>query len=385
MLWINFLHFYQPVNTDAHIIKEATKMSYARIIRALEANPNVKFTININGSLLLRWEEMGYTDLINRIGKLIKRGQIELTGTACYHPLLPLIPKKEVSQQIKANERLLKKHFGNNFQARGFFLPEMSYSNPVAKIIKQAGYKWIILDEIAHKSELDKTKTDCVYYDKSTELNIIYRSRKYSSSFVPETIKNNLSKDLTIISATDGELYGLRHIDHTGEFEKLLKTKALKTITISEFVAQAKNIEETRPVNCSWDSTQEELANGLPYALWYDPKNKIQVKLWKLANLAYKTTEKYPNDKNNYWANWHLVRGFASCTFWWASGKDFSHIFGPHAWNPDEIERGMNEFIRSIRAIEDVASRKTKMKAESLFIELKQMIWEKHWTSHWKV
>jgi hypothetical protein len=104
-----------------------------------------------------------------------------------------------------------------------------------------------------------------------------------------------------------------------------------------------------------------------------------------LANLAYQSTEKYSKDEKYYWAHWHLVRGFASCTFWWASGKDFSHIFGPHAWNPDEIERGINEFVRSIRAIEDVTSRKTKMEAESLFIELKQMIWEKHWTSHWKI
>lgn len=384
MLWINFLHFYQPVNTDAHIIKEATEMSYNRVIKALEENPNIKFTININGSLILRWEELGYTNLIKRINKLIKREQIDLTGTACYHPLLPLIPEKEVAQQIKENEKLLKKHFGDYFRARGFFLPEMAYSKSVAKIIKRSGYEWIILDEIAHNSELGKTETDCVYYDKSTELNIVYRSRKYSSSFVPETIKKNLNKNITIVSATDGELYGLRHIDHTGEFEKLLQTKELKTLSVSSFIKQAKTIKDTNPVNCSWDSTPEELRQNIPYALWDDPKNKIQAKLWTLANLAYKTAEKYSNDENHYWARWHLVRGLASCTFWWASGKDFSNIFGPHAWNPDEIERGMNEFVRSIRAIEDVASRRTKMKAESLFIELKQMIWEKHWTS-WKM
>ncbi len=385
MLWINFLHFYQPVNTDAHIIKEASDMSYARIIRALDENSNIKFTININGSLFLRWKELGYTDLISNIARLIKSGQIDLTGTACYHPLLPLVPEKEIARQIDENEIILKKHFGNNFSPRGFFLPEMAYSKNVAKIIKSFGYKWIILDEIAHSGKLGQTDTAQVYYDKSTKLKMIYRSRKDSSSFVPSMIKERIKENTTIVSATDGELYGLRHIDHTAEFEKLLKNKLLKTTTVSEYISQAKSVKDTSPVNCSWDSSEKELQDGSPYILWYNENNEIQTKLWDLANLAYKTTEKYSQDENCTWSRWHLVRGLASCTFWWASDRDFSHIFGPQAWNPDEIERGMNEFIRSIRAIEDVASRNTKLKAEKLFINLKQMIWEKHWNSRWKI
>ena len=66
MLWINFLHLYQPANTDGHIIKEATELSYYRIADALINNPKVKFTLNINGSLFLRWKELGYDSLIKR-------------------------------------------------------------------------------------------------------------------------------------------------------------------------------------------------------------------------------------------------------------------------------------------------------------------------------
>ena len=109
MNWINFLHFYQPANADAHIIKEAIDLSYYRIVRALEEYPKIKFTLNITGCLVLRWEEMGYLDLIKRIKKLIKRNQIELVGTASYHPLLPLIPEKEAIRQIKDQEKILKK------------------------------------------------------------------------------------------------------------------------------------------------------------------------------------------------------------------------------------------------------------------------------------
>ena len=65
--WINFLHIYQPINTDAYIIKEATDKSYWRIINALNEHPKINFTLNISGCLLLRWEELGYKKLIVNI------------------------------------------------------------------------------------------------------------------------------------------------------------------------------------------------------------------------------------------------------------------------------------------------------------------------------
>jgi predicted glycosyl hydrolase (DUF1957 family) len=384
MLWLNFLHLYQPVNTDAHIIREATELSYKRIIRALKESPDIHFTLNINGSLLLRWEDLGYDKLIKDIHSLIEKGQIELSGTACYHPLLPLIPENEIRQQIKENEALLQKHFGSDFKPAGFFLPEMAYGENVAKIIAQSGYQWIILDEISGKGALGALDTERYYTLEGLDLSVIFRSRRHSSTFVPKTINHFLNSDKTIITATDGELYGLRHLDQTGEFEALLHRGGFDTMTISQFISKNDSAGKVKPLPSNWESSLEDLEQNKPYFMWQDHDNPIHAKLWELADLAYKTSEKFSADENHYWSRWHLVRGLASCTFWWASGKDFSHIFGPHAWNPDEIERGMNEFIRSIRAIEDVASRATKVKAENLFIDLKKMIWEKHWTSHWK-
>ncbi|MFA4834207.1 MAG: polysaccharide deacetylase family protein [Patescibacteria group bacterium] len=386
MLWINFLHLYQPVNTDARFIKEATELSYSRIIRALEEHPNLKFTLNITGALILRWEELGYGDLLKRLNNLREKGQIELTGTAAYHPLLPLIPKEEVIRQIKENEEILQKHFGKNFRPRGFFIPEMAYGAKVAKIIKKLGYEWIILDEIANGGKLGETDFNKIYEDRNSGLKIIFRSRRFSESFVPQTLnKISIEKsDNLIITATDAELYGLRHNDQTGEFENILKNPDLETKTISEFIDEREKAEKIKPLSGSWVSTEEELKNGQPYILWSDKKNKIQKNIWKLANLAYKTAEKYKKDDNAYWARWHLVRGLASCSFWWASGKDFSHIFGPLSWNPDEIERGVNELIRAVRALDDANTRKTKIKAEKLYLKIKKLVWKKHWTYYWK-
>ena len=388
MNWINFIHLYQPANSDAHTIKEATEESYLRLVRALEENPKTKFTLNITGCLILRWDILGYTELINRLKKLIKKNKIEITATASYHPLLPLVPEKEVVYQIKDQEKILKKYFDIK-KPEGLFLPEMAYSPRVGKIIKKLGYKWIILDEIAHNKKLNYTNTTKVYKDKSSGLNIVFRSRNLSKSYVPDTllklIKNKKNSQV-FISGTDAELYGLRHKDPTAQFEKLLKHKNLKTQTISEFVnsyQSSNKPEKTDLVSCSWESTELELKNKTPYVLWLDNKNKIQQKLWELTNLVYGIIEKHEKDENYFWARWHFVRGLASCTFWWASAKDF-RMFGPISWSPDEIERGGNELIRSIRAIENETTRKDKIKAEKLYIKIKEMVWHMHWTYYWK-
>ncbi|MFA6454540.1 MAG: hypothetical protein WCV70_01630 [Patescibacteria group bacterium] len=127
---------------------------------------------------------------------------------------------------------------------------------------------------------------------------------------------------------------------------------------------------------------RKRIKNNLPYFLWRDKKNKIQTLLWQLANAAIVNINKYPKDQNYFWSRQHLDRGLASCTFWWASAHDF-RLYGPLAWNPDEIEKGANELIRSVRALNDPRTRQAKIKAEKLYIKIKQLIWHKHWHYYW--
>jgi len=386
MLWINFLHLYQPANTDAYIIREATEKSYLRLIRALEEHPHLHFTFNISGCLFLRWKELGYIDIPGRLKKLVDKGQLEITGTAAYHSLLPLINIKEAGKQIRENERILKDNLGDDFQPRGFFFPEMAYGPEVARLVKELGYEWMILDEISAEGKIGNLDMTKIYYDENSGLKSVFRSREFSNSYVPKLIREMLEKDgeKIVITGTDGELYGLRFEDPDAIFENVIKDKQLKTKTISEYISGINQMERISLLPSSWNSTEKELKNHFPYSLWYDPENKIQMKLWELANFAYELVEKNKNDENYVWARWHLVRGFASCTFWWASAKDFRLFFGPISWNPDEIERGANELIRSIRALEAKETREDKIEAEKLYIAIKHKVWNKHWSYYWK-
>jgi len=388
MFWLNFLHLYQPANADEKSIREAVDKSYFRLLRALEEHPDLKFTFNITGCLVERWVELGYSDLIRRIKRLIDRGQLEITGSAAYHPILPLVPSEEAIKQIKENEVILKKYFG--VLPKGFFFPEMAFDDRTLKLVKKLGYEWVILDEFANyefRIQNDESlRYDLAYLDQKSGLKVVFRSRKFSNGYVPDILNSSIVKGQlsVVVTATDAELYGLRHEDPTGEFEKLIKNKNLETATFSEFINKQKQLEKVSLRASNWESTPAELKRGEPFALWYSRKNKIQVELWKFAKFADLALVKYPKDKNIKWARWHLVRGLASCNFWWASGKDFKIIFGPVAWNPDDIERHMSELLRAIRSLENKKTLPLKIKAEKMYTEIRFLIWQEHWRKHWK-
>ncbi len=388
MLWINFLHFYQPANSDAYRIEEAVKNSYNRILRNLEKNPEVKFTFNISACLVLRLVELKKEDFINRVNALIERGQVEISSSAAYHALLPLVSEEEVFYQIKENEEVLKKYFPKA-KVSGFFLPEMAYSAKVANILKKLSYSWTILDGISYqeKKDIDFTRA---YKDKRSGLRLIFRSREISNSYPPGKIlsllseKDKDSKNDVVITATDAELYGLRHLDQRANLEKLLKLGKTETMLVSDYIANFKKPEKISLRKSNWESSEEKLLERKPYHLWYDRDNKLHLKLWKLAKMVSALAEKYNNDPNYKWARWHLNRGLASCTFWWASFHDFKDSFGPCAWSPDEIEKGSNELIRAMRSLEHSSSYTEKIKAENLFVSIKKMVWKEHWNFHAK-
>jgi predicted glycosyl hydrolase (DUF1957 family) len=395
MFWINFLHFYQPANSDFSSIREALDKSYWRLLRLLEEHPDLRFTANISGCLLERLAEEKQEAFLDRLRFLVKKGRLELVGSAAYHGFLPFLPEAEVIRQIKANEKILQKHFGKSFRPSGFFFPEMAYTPELATIVKRLGYRWIILDEIHTAVKIHPGQQ---YLDSASGLRVVFRDQAMSNAYPPDQLLPFFKEWSTrpavataevasaLITATDAELYGLRHEDPTGELERLAKLKGLKTITISEFlkIALPRRPEKIALRAASWESSPAEIKQGQPFRLWRDSHNKIQANLWKLAFLALKMGDKFRRDQNFYWHRWHLERGLASCSFWWASGRDFSRVYGPYAWSPDDIERGLEDLVRSIRSFADPKSKAGKLEAEKYYLKIKKLVWEAHWKKYWR-
>ena len=148
-------------------------------------------------------------------------------------------------------------------------------------------------------------------------------------------------------------------------------------LTISEYIKTLNEMELVDLRDSSWESTREELDKDIPFALWKNPENPLHKKLWELADMAIKAVEDNDKDPNLYWARLHLDYGLASCTFWWASAKRF-HGLELESWNPEEINKGINQLLKSVRALKNL-DKEIKIKAEYLAAETKKDIWQTHW------
>lgn len=376
--WVNFIHIYQPPWQQRGVIEQVASESYEYLFMLLERYRNFRCTLNITGNLVEQLEIVR-PDLIKELRRAVKRGQVELTSSAKYHALLPLLSDYEVKRQIELNQEVLSRHFDIK-KMKGFYLPEMAYSYRVAKIVKQLGFDWLILDSINYKGSLEDND---FYKIKNLGLKVIFRDREISKSYPAEVIFNKIKNDFvnqTIISATDGEIYGHFHKDWQGHLEKVLQSEKVKVLNVADYFKKAGKFENIELRDASWESTEKEIKKGIPYSLWNDPKNKIHRLLWSLVDLASDLVYKNRKDKNFIWARRHLDKGLSSCTFWWASAKKPSD-FSPLTWNPDMIDNGSEELIRAVRSLEKLDS-KQKVKAEKLYIEIKKNTWLDHWRKY---
>ncbi len=381
MLWLNFIHLYQPANSPSYRIKEAVEKSYLRLTKILEDHPNLNLTANISACLLERLHEEKYDSLLNRWQKLIKSGQLELVGSAAYHGFLPLLPESEVVYQIDKQEEITADILQVDVKGGGFFLPEMAYNPKLANLIKSKNYQWLILDEAVLPNNVNYLPA---LIDENSGLQVVVRNRKLSNSYLPDKINNGVgNEDLSLmITATDAELYGLRHEDPTRELEKMLKVSDLKSQSISQFLKQQEDLKTYKLRAATWETDWLKDASN-PFKIWHDKNNKLQSDLWLLANLAIDLGQIFTDDKNYKWYRWHLDRGLASCIFWWASGRDFSHNFGPVAWSPDEVEAGLSDLIKSIRSLRSPDSQLYKLKAEKITNRIQRRLWKTHWRKYW--
>lgn len=386
--WINFLHIYQPPQQEEYIFHKVARESYFEIVKFFDLYDDLRLTMNISGSLLEQLVFYRYDKLLEDFRKAFLAGEMELTGSAMYHPILPLLPESEIERQILLDEKMKKQIFGDGYERRGFYLPEMAYSKKVAQVLERMGFEWIILDEISYRGSLDVCDTGKIYKMRDSDLKVIFRSRAISDAFVPEKISElsaeKREEELNIITATDGELYGHRHHDFYDKTRRAVEDGNVRAWKVSDFIKSFDGVglEEVEPVSSCWESREEDIKAGVPFPYWSETTNEIQKELWSFADFVCAAVEDSRQDFNYKVARDFADRGLSSCHFWAASGKR-SFVWKDLIWNPDTIERGNMFFIKAIRSLSvmDVSQR---MEAEKKFLKIAQLVWECHWNRFYK-
>ncbi|MFZ2149722.1 MAG: hypothetical protein WAV15_01010 [Minisyncoccia bacterium] len=356
MKWANFLHFYQPANQQPDILQAIVTQSYRPIIDGIKKNDKVRLSVNINGALFELLHKYGHTDIIDDLKKLVTEGRIEITGSAKYHALLPLISEEEIERQIVLNTETLK-HFLGNYTPNGFFSPEMAYDERVGKIIEKLGFKWIILDEISCGGEVGQVDYSQIYKIKNTGLKVFFRNRRLSNLIMSavvrsrdtllEAMTDEMKTDNYIVTAMDAETFG----HHRPGLEKMLfeifDTKEFELIKISDVDKYYKEKKEIEPSKATWASSKEDIEHGIQFLSWNDPENIIHKWQWQFTELVL--NEVYGMDKTQ--VRFPMVRmkmdmGLASDHFWWASAKPW--------WSLEMIEYGAYSLLDALRHILDV-------------------------------
>ncbi len=333
--------------------------------------------------------DCGHKDIIDGYKRLAARGQLEMTGSAMYHPILPLIPEEERVRQIRINTAVNRRLFGDIYNPKGFFPPEMCYSQDIVLPIIQSGFEWIILGGIACPVEwpvdvLYQTEQDgkrlIVFFRDDVLSNKISFQDLGPKDFIAHLIQQKGNREnMYVVTAMDAETFGHHIQDWEQTFlgavyneleptlppqDTLKQAKVLanqhtmllnstdvntqiKMVTISELLHLFPVKKVVNPKPSSWSTTAEDIATGNPYPLWQDKNNEIHRLQWEHLSICIELVKKAldcaDNEESKRFAAISrrlLDRAEHSCQMWWASKRPM--------WDINLIHMGLLDQFRVV-------------------------------------
>ena len=371
MYWANFLHIYQPPTQTEAIVRKVTAESYRTLVRVLDEAPHARVTLNISAILTRQLDQYGLVDVILGLKRLAERGQIEFTGSAMYHPVLPLIPPEEAVRQIKLNSEVNRRYFGDVYRPRGFFPPEMCYSYDVARIAADLGFQWIVVDEIAFNGRIGQTRTDTVYTIKNLPgMVVFFKERPLSAGITYGTypdarpfisaLGERLGADAYLLTGTDGEVYGHHRPGQERLLQEVFESRELTTCTISELMDRFARREEASPLASSWSTWEDEMANGIPYPQWDYPGHELHRLQWQLTRQAIAAVNQaLAGASDSSEARRLLDEGLHSCQYWWASCRP--------SWDTGMIEWGARKLRDAVHGVREALDAGSLRRVDELF------------------
>jgi alpha-amylase/alpha-mannosidase (GH57 family) len=323
-------------------------------------------------------------EIVPAYKKFILSGQIEVSVTPYYHPILPLLYSTKIAKEANPRTILPKIDFSypedaraqidlalNFYQERfgapaiGMWPSEESVCEHILPFIMQSGINWIVTDEVILFKSLKKKKRDArliyqPYLLKREEgnLNIIFRDRNLSDliGFIyyrqkTEDAVNDLMHHLENIHKTFGDEDILVTIAMDGEnaweyypndghdflnllYQRLSESKILRTVTVSEYL-------KTHPAT----SQIKRLAAGSwiygNFGKWMD--NPYKARAWEWLARAREELERILKEDKQLATNQNLPLAWkqiyaaeGSDWFWWYGedpNGDFDRLFRMHLTN----------------------------------------------------
>ena len=329
------LHMYQPPWQHEDILRKINHESYGWLTKLLADNKEYQTTININYSLVELLEHHKLHNIIDNLGRGVEQGNIELTQSAAYHALLPLIPESEMRRQIELNHKKNSEIFKGVWKPKGFFPPEMAVSEEVIRLVNDLGYEWMITEdkvfEAKHKEAIPQN-----YAGTKNDLSLFFRSSLWSNEFSmnrparndydTKQFINDLEQGIQpnnyLILAFDLETLGHHHPSYNQEaitnLYESIQASNLNLETITNLNDSLEKKPLTKTYEGSWSTNTHDIHQNNPYPLWQDKNNAIHQIQWAITKEVQELVETEKNNPQYHQARDLLDRGLNSCQYWWA-------------------------------------------------------------------
>ena len=138
------LHNHQPVGNFGWVFEEAFDRSYGPFLDVLEEYPDISVTLHNTGPLL-DWADEHRPEYLETVGRLVKRGQVEVMGGAYFEPIISIIPEADARSQIRMMGDYIEKRFGK--RPTGMWMAERVWEPGLPRITAPEGIVYTLLDD----------------------------------------------------------------------------------------------------------------------------------------------------------------------------------------------------------------------------------------------
>ncbi|MCE7739605.1 MAG: hypothetical protein KAU62_06890 [Candidatus Heimdallarchaeota archaeon] len=326
------LHAYQPITQKREVLDRIINNCYIPFFENLLINKHTKITLNISGCLLEKLA-VDYPDVLSLIERAILANQIELMGSAFYHPILPLISIDNQKYQIGKQKEFSHNILGGSTKV--FFPPELAVSEDIIPQLIEKKYEIVVVPENSYFQLVGGN----YFLENGKSILTIKRDKVISNKISFDHFKRDVTlglrelqikykmRDYPIILAMDLETFGEHHDEYYEFFFEL--AAMVDTLTLSECAEKypiTRVITDITP--SSWSTSEEDLEDNIPYPLWDHPANPVHQLQHTHLRLLDQIKQYLTN--GDWLDDYHAAK--YSCQFWWASR---------YSWGPELIHTGL--------------------------------------------